>query len=298
MINFLNKRFIAGLCFGIGLTFNVLSYANPINFVPEVHAQLSSNNKSSAEWTKGEDNDIQAIGIGLPPVGSNHIRGKVLARRAAIVDAQRNLLEYINGVSLDADTTVNQLAVDSDVVRTQVSGIVRNAKVVSEKYTADGSYEIVLSVPMYGEKKSLASVVIPKMVEKLPSQNPTYVDEIKDNGEITGSFTGVIVDAKGFALDATFAPAIYDTEGRIVYGLQKVDHSYAINHGLVQYATKIDGNNRAGSNPLLIKAIGIRGGKNSVNNVNVIVSKEDADKIVMANKKNNFIENCAVVFVR
>lgn len=295
---FLNRNIILSICVSIGLTFSMVGTAAPVNFVPEVHSQLDYNHKAYAEWTKGANNDIQALGIGLAPEGSDYARGRILARRAAVVDAQRNLLEYINGVSLNADTNVSKLAVDSDEIRSQVSGIVRNATIVYERYNSDRSYEVILSVPMYGENRSLASVVVPKMIADL-SQEVVPAKELESNvGEITEHYTGIVVNAIGFGLDTTFAPAIYDTKGRIVYGLQKVDHSFIINHGMVEYAKSIEGKNRAGSNPLVVKAINVRGGKNSVNKVNVVISEEDANKILLADKKYDFMKKCSVVFVR
>lgn len=298
MLKSLGKKLLYGMCIGVGVTLNSLALAAPDNFVPEVNAQLSSTNKASIEWNKGDNNDIQAIGIGLPPAGYSHARGRVLARRAAIVDAQRNLLEYINGVSLDADTTVSLLAIESDVIRTKVSGIIQNANIIRERYNADGSYEIVLSVPMYGENKSLASVVIPKMVANLPQETITKIDDNNYAGTISDDYTGVVVDAAGLGLDTTFAPVIYDTKGRIIYGLQKVDYSFVIKHGLVEYVTNVNDTGRAGNKPLVVKAVSVRGGKNSVNMVNVVVSKEDADKIVAADKRCGFSNNCSVVFVK
>lgn len=298
VLSFFNKKLVLGLCISVGLTFNAVSLASPVNFVPEVHTKLSNVNKASVEWEKGENNDIQALGFGLPPIGSNHVRGKILARRAAIVDAQRNLLEYINGVSLDADTTVENLNVESDIIRSQVSGIVRNATIVSEKYNNDGSYQVVLSVPMYGDKKSLAAVVMPQMTTNLPSlEKQTYEIPYFDSS-IPEGCTGVIVDAKGLQLEPTFSPVIYDTEGRIVYGLQKLDYNFVISHGVVEYSTNLADNTRAGKKPLIVKAIAVRGGKNSVNYVNVVVTKEDANKIILADKKNGLFKNCAVVFVK
>lgn len=298
MFGFFSKKIAVSLCIGLGIAFNSVSLAAPINYVPEACAKLAKNTKANVEWNKGEANDIQALGIGMAPVGSNYARGKILARRAAVVDAQRNLLEYINGVSLDADTTVENLTVGSDMIRTQVSGIIRGAKIISERYNTDGSYEIVLSVPMYGVNKSLASVVVPKLVAQLPHEIVAEKNVDSCVEKISENYTGVVVDAAGLGLETTFSPVIYDTEGRIVYGLQKVDHAYVISHGVVEYAKSIDAKGRAGDNPLVVKAVSVRGGKNSVNMVNVVVSKEDADKIIAADKKNGFIRNCAVVFVR
>ena len=53
-----------------------------------------------------------------------------------------------------------------------------------------------------------------------------------------------------------------------------------------------------GNNPLVVKAVEVKGGKNSINKVNVVVSVEDADRILLANEKSGMLENLAVVFVK
>jgi hypothetical protein len=58
------------------------------------------------------------------------------------------------------------------------------------------------------------------------------------------------------------------------------------------------GASRAGTNPLVVKASSVRGGGNSVNPVNVVVSVEDGDRILLANANSNILGNGAVVFVK
>ncbi len=40
------------------------------------------------------------------------------------------------------------------------------------------------------------------------------------------------------------------------------------------------------------------GGRNLANRVNPVVSDEDAERILAANRRGHFLDNCAVVFVR
>lgn len=70
---------------------------------------------------------------------------------------------------------------------------------------------------------------------------------------------------------------------------------------MVEYSASLEKatqGSRAGNNPLVINAVGVRGGKNSVNKVNVVVSVEDGDRILLASEKSGILQNCAVVFVR
>ena len=95
---------------------------------------------------------------------------------------------------------------------------------------------------------------------------------------------------------------IYDTNGRAVYGLRNLDKDMVISKGsMVDYYNVLQEatvGERTGANPLVVKALGVRGGKNSVNHVNVIVSVEDADRILLANENSHMLENCAVAFVQ
>lgn len=264
--------------------------------------------KASVNWTKGADSDVTAIGIGLPPVNAG-ARGTTLARRAAKVDAQRNLLEIINGVQIDSETTVEDLSVTSDIVKSSVHGLIKGARVLDEGVNEDGSYFVKMSVPLYGATQSIAASVLPEATKNIvPAPLPTVdekttsltKEEVKEIKSVV--YTGVIVDASGLGLEPTFSPVIYDTNGRAIYGVQNIDKNVAVSNGMVEYSldlqTAAGGSTRAGANPLVVKAVAVKGGNNSANTVNAVVSVEDGDRILLANANNPILENCAVVFVK
>lgn len=248
---------------------------------------------------------VEAVGIGLPPENVTNAKARILARRAAVADAQRNLLEELEGVQVDAETTVQDLAVASDTIRTRVSGLIRGAKIVSERYNMDGSYEVVLSLPLYGSTGSVAAAVIPSVAptQRTPISAPrldTIPAAVQAEAAQT-TYTGVIIDADDMDLEATFSPVIYDTNGRVIYGMANIDPDFAIKHGMVSYAQNVATARslaRVGTNPLVLKAVAVRGGKNSANDVNVVVTPEDGDLILLANAKSGMLEQCAVAFVR
>ena len=112
-------------------------------------------------------------------------------------------------------------------------------------------------------------------------------------------YTGVIIDASGLGLEPTFSPVIYDDGGRVIYGVENLQYDAVINEGMAGYSQSVnEGTERAGSNPLIVKATQVRGGGNSTNKVNVVVSVEDADKILLVNENSQVLKRCAVVFVR
>lgn len=355
---------VAAMLLGTSGVFASINTA-PIFAEGATAVNVNVNQTNYVNWEKGVDSDIVAVGVGLPPKNATGAQGKVLARRAAVVDAQRNLVETINGVQVDADTTVENLMVASDIVKTKVSGVLKGAQVIDEKYNDDGSYQVTMRVPIYGANASLATAIEeearanapePAPAPLLPSvqaavsaaqkeaaaiiaaakeeaaniiagarrQAESIIAEaqekanpgstmVKPAGKITvlskseiqtldsNTYTGVIVDASSMGLESTFSPVIYDVEGRAVYGMKNINPEFAISKGMVEYSRDLNQSkvsSRAGSNPLVIKATKVGGGKNSVNKVNVVVSVADGDKILLADKKSNILNQCAVVFVK
>ena len=253
------------------------AFAEPATTNVAVNVEVQQ--KGAINWDKGADSDVTAIGIGLPPDNAG-ARGNVLARRAAVVDAQRNLAEIMQGVQIDSETILENLSVSSDIVRSKVQGLVQGARIIDEGLNPDGSYFVKMRVPMYGTQNSIASVALPELrsnvaPEPLPEVKNTALPKKEVKALRSAGYTGIVVDADNMGLEPTFSPVIYDVNGRVVYGIRNLDYDYAISQGMVAYADTLENAthvNRVGDNPLVVNAIGVRGGRNSVNKVNVIVS--------------------------
>ena len=291
-----NKKLTMAIAFGMALSYGTFA-AIPISAQAANTTEVAVNvslQQGTIDWTKGSSSDITAVGLGLP--GN---KGTAMARVAAVMDAQRNLLGVIKGVQIDSETLMEDLMVSSDVVRRNIAGVLQGAQVIDEGLNADGSYYVRMSVPLYGAQNSVAAAALPEVVknvvpEPLPvvdvGTTPLPKEEVKKTRQT--SYTGVVIDASGLGLRPTFSPVVYDTNGRAVYGISNIDADYAIANGMVEYKS------RAGGNPLVVKAESVRGGANSSNPVNVVVSVKDADRILLANEKSGMLGNCAVVFVR
>ncbi len=254
------------------------------------------------DWTKGKDAVITAKGVGLPKNGQT-----ALARVAAIMDAQRNILGIIKGVSIDSDTLMEDLMVANDTVKRQISGLLKGAQIVREGENPDGSYFVEMSVPLFGDKDSLAAVAIPEIkktthITPLPKVSPkeTKVPPKEIRAIKNATYTGVVVDASGLGLEPTFSPVIFDTNGRAIYGVNNIDADFAIREGMVGYAKSVESataNSRVTANPLVVKAVSVKGGA-SPNKVNAVVSVEDGDRILIANENSKMLDKCAVMMVR
>jgi hypothetical protein len=66
---------------------------------------------------------------------------KLMAMRAAQVDAYRNLAEQVQGFRLTGGTTVSAFALQSDTIRTYVDAYIRGARIVGVTATGDGNYQ-------------------------------------------------------------------------------------------------------------------------------------------------------------
>lgn len=71
----------------------------------------------------------------------NSAQLKLMAMRAAKLDAYRNLAEQVYGFRLSGATTISAFASQRDYVRVHVDAYVRGARLVDVIQLADGSYE-------------------------------------------------------------------------------------------------------------------------------------------------------------
>ena len=236
--------------------------------------------------------------------------------RAARAIAYSQLAEQVYGVQIDADTTVENTIVTSDVIKMHVSGLLKGAKEVSRSVDSNGYYHVVMELPVFGGSDSLAAAVLPQKPQQsfLPPSDIIPVDKIagsaakpEANASVpaasqatigslygaTGQYTGLIVDCTGMGLQSAMAPAIF-TEGRkVVYGLENFSRDQVLSRGYVGYAKSVSsGAERAGSHPLVVKAESID------RFCSPVVSKEDAAKILAENQMNGFLSTGNVVFVK
>lgn len=111
-------------------------------------------------------------------------------------------------------------------------------------------------------------------------------------------YTSVIIDASGLNLERCMSPKIRRSDGSEVWGTVKVDTDFIEDHGLVAYATSVDDakkNPRCGLNPMIIKAVGVSGGKFGSDPV---ILNQDADLLAAEDAKGSFLEKFNVIFVK
>ncbi len=244
----------------------------------------------SINWTEGV---IQATGIGTPP---EEFYGKPQARpmalRAAQLVAYRKLLEVTRGVRVDSQTLVEDYTVKSDVVRTQVEGMVKGAQIVKKEYLSDGSVEVTLQVSLHA---GFAQLILPSEIQHVEKLRP-----ISGTPYALGSggraYTGLIIDAQGLGARPAMSPKIVDENGKEVYGSAYVSREFAVQQGMSGYARDLaaaQANPRVTNDPLIVKGLRTQGpGK-----CDIVISNADAAKILSSSENLSFLQKCRVMVV-
>ncbi len=94
---------------------------------------------------------VYATGIGIVPQDKeNPTQAKSLAYRAAVVVAQRNLLEVIKGVHIDSQTVLGKRVVTNDIIISKIEGIVTFSQMESSRVLENNAVSVTLSMPLTG----------------------------------------------------------------------------------------------------------------------------------------------------
>ncbi len=246
-----------------------------------------SGSSGKVDWTTGV---ITAVGIGAPPAQpANAAQARAMAERAAQVVAYRNLLEAVKGVRVDSTTTVENFMVTSDVIRTEVSGIIQGATVMDKKYMSDGSVEVTVGMKLTG---ALADALLPKG----PTTPPT-ASGVPGSAPAAGQlYTGLVVDARGLGIRPAMAPRILNEDGKEVYGSAWISRDYAVREGMVGYLKEpaaAQTNPRVADKPLMVKAIKTSGDAR----VDAVISNADAAALQSASQNLSMLEKCRVIIL-
>ncbi len=99
------------------------------------------------DWTAGK---IRAVGVGSPPQNAGNLAaGRAMTERAAMVDAQRNLLRIVEQIRIDKQRSVKDVMATGKGVQ-RIQGYLSGFKVVSERELSDGRIEVILELPLKG----------------------------------------------------------------------------------------------------------------------------------------------------
>lgn len=258
-----------------------------------------------------ENDFLTAMGYGMPPDDSDPRKAKSLAKRAAVMDAYRNLAAQAGNIRITNEETMST---------SEVRALLNGAEIISEDYDENGNCTVVAKIPIYGVTNSVAKFAF-KPVDR--------EDFLPPSEDVTteGNYTGLIIDCGETELNPVLSPVIRNDQDKSIYSYKNLDYTKVISAGMIGYEKKIDDYtvrqseslvlplntkafknkftqvgskvliadnvdvSRAGSNPLVIKAVSV-----GDDDTCPVISADDSDKILAENGISHFLDDGAVVF--
>ncbi len=181
-----------------------------------------------------------ATGLGVPPRNvSSAAQAREMTRAAAWNVALANLLEVVNGIRVDAQTTVQNYVTTNAEVQTHVEGMVKQATVIEETELPTGEFRT--TVQMHVARDLINQVASPG---PMPAPHPPTPSEGTTKGTTkttnvsakgsppsspqkpsSSSYTGLVIDARNIGAQQAMAPRIL-AQDDVIYGPTVVDKNF------------------------------------------------------------------------
>lgn len=260
------------------------------------------------------DGYILVVGQGLPMAGGTPARQRLTAIRAAEIVAYRRLAEIINGVYVSGQTTVRDCSLESEVVKTAVSGLIKGARKVHEDWNpVDGTAVVFMQIGVRGSdgvaevmysnyinaapgRTALQSVAY-TLPAQMPVQIPATLPAPTTKPVVAAEpFDGLIIDARELGFQPALINRIFSSKGEALYDPSKISQKILVEQGAGEYTNTIEKARaaleaRGAKAPMVVKATGLK----TMADLNV--SDEDVMRIFIADQKSNFLASAKVAFV-
>jgi hypothetical protein len=284
--------------FGWGLTVTglILMMATGVS-----RAQLIQDfSTGKVDWAQGY---VYATAVGTANMQQmvNEVQAESVARKTARHQAFQQLSETVNKISIDAYATYGQTLMQDDLLKTETHGVLEGAHVFKDDFSWSqrGAPRALVTVRI-AINGGLSKATVP-YAERKAKTNPMPVfvpqpSEIK-KAKVEETFTGLIIDASGTGARPTMIPRILTGDGlREVYGPSVASPQSAMVNNFAAYSNDVNKAKsipRLGANPMVIKAEKASGPLSG----DLTVSDEDAARILLADNKSKFLQDCKVVIV-
>ena len=205
--------------------------------------ELPSTGKVTESFDNGEvdwsDNRVRATGTGVvDPDNPNRAQARLMAQRAAVVVAQRNLLEIVQGVRVDSETRVENFMTDYDVIYTRVEGVVRDARQIGPAVydSAAGTVEVELEMEIY-DSGGLSGAISAAL--ESPAAGDLAVSE--QTREFLQQYSGLVLNGTDAGLKPSMYPKIYDSDGNLLIDTSHYASYLGIGEGTaLQFISDLD----------------------------------------------------------
>ena len=276
-----------------------IAFASTAAYGAELLSLIEFKDHGSIDWTAGV---VTAKGLGNPSSYGYHTATRENNEQVmteATAKARHNLLETIVGMRIDGHHRVIDIVENYPSIMTYLRKMAYKAPEVENlrNYLYDGGLEVWSQMAFNG---GFSQLILPpdiKQIESikriLPPRNSTERLSKRRSSEI---HTGMVVDARGIEAVPAMAPRILDENLEEVFGPTYASREFAVQHGVVRYATNIwqaKFDLRVSDNPIVVKALkAVWPGR-----CDFIISNADADKLRSASEHLLFLRECRVIIV-
>jgi hypothetical protein len=207
----------------------------------------------------------------------------VAAYQSAAQAARQGLLRIFDQVRFDATQMLGQALRQAEASGQELEALVAHASVVETRYVPGGTVETAVQVPFAGQ---LTALFLPAVSSATPDSEP----------RTAVVHTGVVIDARGLAIQPALFPRIVDERGQTLYASESVDREAAIQQGYVAYAKAFDqapAQARIGANPLVLRALRVA----EESRVDLVLSDAEATRIRDYAATRRLVRQCRVLIV-
>jgi hypothetical protein len=215
--------------------------------------------------------------------GSARRGAVVAATQAATQAARQGLLRVFAQVRFDARQMLGQVVRQAEAQRQELEALVGQATVIETRYFPGGAVETAVQLSFAGQ---LTALFLPAVSSVTPESEP----------KTEAVHTGVVIDARGLAIQPALFPRIVDERGQTLYAPESVDREAAVQQGYVTYAKVFDqapAQARIGEHPLVLRALRVAG----ESRVDLVLSDAEALRIRDYAATRRLVRQCRVLIV-
>ncbi|MEK7829104.1 MAG: hypothetical protein AAB256_04890, partial [Deltaproteobacteria bacterium] len=206
-------------------------------------------------------------GEGLPKKDAATSGEKELtAKRAATAVAQRNVAEVLNGVIVTGQTTVKDMALESDQIRSTVEGMIKGAQVIYEAYDSLRGIAVVYLAIQVDGADGLNGQLLPQILPTLPPPTaPVYAPPPPAHVppaamapvEPPQLYDALILDIKEHPFKPALINRILAQNGEILYDPTKIAQNILVERGAGDYTNDVGKakailSERGSKNPMVV----------------------------------------------
>jgi len=233
--------------------------------------------RGQVDWTEG------AV-LSRGSATGTTLRGtRALTDQAAVQAARQGLWGGLEQVRLDARQMLGPTLLQVEAHRQALEALIAQAAAVETRYLPGGTVETAVQLPFAGRLTAL-----------LLAQSSAVIPDGEPRSEAV--HTGVVIDARGLAIQPALFPRIVDESGQSLYAPEVVDVEAAVQQGYVAYAKAFDqtpAQARIGERPLVLRALRVAGDTR----VDLVLSNTEATRLRDYPATRRLVWQCRVLIV-